>query len=153
MNSRRRSLLAAGVCAAAVALHHVPAVAYVDLPPVTVPNADAESALRALEDGLWLRALDGFPAALALQPSNPDFHGGAGFAYRKLGRMDPSFRHYREALAIDPNHRGAHEYIGEACLAVGEKDKVREHLERLEATCGRGCDEYRGLAAVIAAAR
>lgn len=151
MNPIRRALLAGCVCAAASAI--VPAAANVDLPAVAIPNADAENAMQALKDGQWQRALDGFLAALKAEPANPDFHSGAGFAYRKLGRLEPSFRHYREALAIDPNHRGAHEYIGEAYLAAGDRAKAREHLAKLETICGRGCEEYKDLAAAIAAAR
>ena len=37
---------------------------------------------------------------------------------------------YEKALAIDPKHRGAHEYIGEAYLTLGNLPKAKEHLAR-----------------------
>jgi tetratricopeptide (TPR) repeat protein len=43
-----------------------------------------------------------------------------GCAYRNAGRFDEAFRHYRAALRLNPRHRGAHEYIGEAYLLVSE---------------------------------
>ena len=42
--------------------------------------------------------------------------------------MNLVFKHYNEALRLDPKHRGAHEYIGEAYLMVGNVAKAKEHL-------------------------
>jgi tetratricopeptide (TPR) repeat protein len=67
--------------------------------------------------------------------------------------MDRAFEHYKRALTIEPRHRGAHEYIGEAYLMIGDKAKAREHLAALERLCGRDCEEYRDLARAIAAAK
>ncbi len=131
-----------------------PSGANFDLPATTTPNADAEVAAEALNAGQWQRAVEGFGAALKAEPGNANFHNGLGYAYRKLGKMDLSFVHYREALRIDPELRSAHEYIGEAYLAVGDKAKAREHLAKLEALCkGKGCEEYQDLAKAIAQAK
>ena len=35
---------------------------------------------------------------------------------------------YQKALALDPKHRGAHEYIGEAYLTLDDPAKARQHL-------------------------
>ena len=61
--------------------------------------------------------------------------------------------HYREALRLDPKHRGANEYIGEAYVLVGNKAKAQEHLAALERICGKGCEEYQDLARAIAQAK
>ena len=74
-----------------------------------------------------------------------------GYAYRNLGEMDLSFSHYNQALKINPNHRQAHEYIGEAYLKVDKLDKALEHLARLEQICGKGCDDYQDLSKSIEA--
>lgn len=125
-----------------------------DLPATKTPNADAEAAAEALNAGQWQRAVEGFSAALKAEPGNASFHNGLGYAYRKLGKMDLSFVQYREALRIDPELRSAHEYIGEAYLAVGDKAKAREHLAKLETLCkGKGCEEYQDLAKAIAQAK
>jgi DNA-binding SARP family transcriptional activator len=63
--------------------------------------------------------------------------------------MDVVFKHYTEALRLDPRHRGAHEYIGEAYLMVGNLAKAREHLAALDKLCFFTCAEYRDLKRAI----
>jgi len=55
--------------------------------------------------------------------------------------MSLVFKHYNEALRIDPEHRGAHEYLGEAYLMVGNLAKAKEHLAVLDKLCFFPCDE------------
>jgi DNA-binding SARP family transcriptional activator len=52
---------------------------------------------------------------------------------------------------LDPRHKGAHEYIGEAYLQANQPDKAREHLSALKAICGERCEEYQDLAKALAA--
>jgi DNA-binding SARP family transcriptional activator len=59
--------------------------------------------------------------------------------------LDLAFKHYNEALRIEPKHRGAHEYIGEAYLMVGNVQKARAHLTQLDRLCFFGCEEYTSL--------
>jgi Flp pilus assembly protein TadD len=140
--------------AVAALLASTAAVANIDLAPTAMPNADADVAMEAIRAGDWKGAIIAFNAALKAEPDNPDYHNGLGYAYRKAGQLDASFRHYRIALRINPDLKSAHEYIGEAYLAVGDKAKAREHLAVLERLCrGRDCEEYRDLAKAIAAAR
>jgi len=65
--------------------------------------------------------------------------------------FDLAFRHYREALRLDPKHKGAHEYIGVAYLLARQPDKAKEHLVALKAICGDNCEETQDLAKAIAA--
>jgi tetratricopeptide (TPR) repeat protein len=53
-----------------------------------------------------------------------------------------AFKYYNEALRIDPDHKGAHEYIGEAYLMVNNLPKAEEHLGRLNKLCFFPCSEY-----------
>ena len=75
------------------------------------------------------------------------------YAYRNQRKFELAFKHYREALRLDPQHRGAHEYIGEAYVMTGNKAKAQEHLAALERICGRNCEEYQDLARAIATAK
>jgi cytochrome c-type biogenesis protein CcmH/NrfG len=77
-----------------------------------VPNADAEVAAESLRNGDWQRAIDGFQAALRAEPDNAEFHDGLACAYLKRGSRELAFRHFREALRIDPNLRSAHAATG-----------------------------------------
>jgi hypothetical protein len=65
--------------------------------------------------------------------------------------MSLVFKHYNEALRIDPKHRGAHEYIGEAYLMVNNLPKAKEHLGALDKLCFFPCSEYTELKNAIAA--
>jgi hypothetical protein len=60
------------------------------------------------------------------------------------------FLHYEQALRIDPRHRGAHEYIGEAYLMVDDLAKAREHLAVLDKLCILPCEEYTDLKEAVA---
>ena len=76
-----------------------------------------------------------------------DIYNLLGFSYRKLDEpiLDKSFSAYMMALEIDPNHIGAHEYLGELYLMRGEKDKAREMLKKLEVLSGKDSKEYADL--------
>ena len=90
--------------------------------------------------------------ALAKDPANADYHNLYAYAIRKGANpnVDLVFKHYNEALRIEPKHRGAHEYIGEAYLMVGNLAKAKEHLAALDRLCFFGCDEYSMLKKAIA---
>ncbi len=52
-----------------------------------------------------------------------------GYVYRKTGKLDPAFKAYKRALGLDPQHKGAHEYIGEAYLMANQPDKAEAARE------------------------
>ncbi|HEX6705780.1 MAG TPA: hypothetical protein VF169_13535 [Albitalea sp.] len=111
--------------------------------------ATARAAI-AKED--WVGAQAGLKDALAANPGNADYHNLYAYSVRKgpSPDMDLVFKHYQEALRIDPKHRGAHEYIGEAYLQVGNLPKAREHLATLDRLCLFSCEEYRDLKKAVA---
>jgi Flp pilus assembly protein TadD len=75
-----------------------------------------------------------------------------GYSYRNLKRYPESFKAYETALQIDPKHRGAHEYIGEAYILTGNLAKAEEHLKALDKLCFLPCEEYTDLKKAFAAA-
>ena len=103
----------------------------------------------------WPTALERLQSALREQPDsdhNADFHNLMGFVLRHLPTpdMERVFRHYERALALDPSHRQAREYLGEAWLMVGQKDKALEQLQAIEQLCGNTlCDEWKDLQQAI----
>jgi Flp pilus assembly protein TadD len=83
-------------------------------------------------------------------PDNADLQNYLGFAYRNLGQLDSAFSHYKRALALDPRHRGAHEYIGEAYLIVDDLAGAERHLAALRDICLLPpCEALDDLAAAI----
>ncbi len=117
---------------------------------VTDPVVEKVIAANAQRD--WSRSQALLREALAKDPGNADYHNLYAYAIRKGPNpaMDLVFRHYLEALRIDPKHRGAHEYIGEAYLLVGNLGKAKEHLDALDRICFFGCEEYTDLKKAIA---
>jgi tetratricopeptide (TPR) repeat protein len=85
-----------------------------------------------------LVALDRAHAAIG---PHPDILNYRGFASRKLGRYDAALAYYREALALDPNHLGANEYLGELYLEMRRAEDARRQLARLDDLCPYGCAE------------
>ena len=80
---------------------------------------------------------------------------GERYAYTYRKRPSPditkAFEHYYIALRIDPKHKGAHEYIGEAFLALGDLPKAKEHLAILNKLCFFPCEEYSDLKKAVQA--
>lgn len=89
-------------------------------------------------------------ASLALGP-HPDILTYQGYSWRKLGRYDKAEGYYRQALAIEPDHRGASEYYGELKVERGDMAGARTMLAKLEKQCVYGCAEVDTLLRWIAA--
>jgi Tfp pilus assembly protein PilF len=112
-----------------------------------------KSAQASLAAGDYAAAQATLKPAVAANPGNADLHNLYAYSIRKGPNPDMAlvFKHYEEALRIDPKHRGAQEYIGEAYLMVGNLPKAKEHLEALNKLCFFGCAEFDMLKKAIAA--
>ena len=117
--------------------------------PVTVETKDPvlEKVGAATKRQDWTGAAGVLKEALATDPNNASYHNLYAYSLRKSANPDMNlvFKHYNEALRIDPKHRGAHEYIGEAYLMVGNVAKAKEHLSALDKLCFFPCVEYTDL--------
>jgi tetratricopeptide (TPR) repeat protein len=100
----------------------------------------------------WAAAQAGLKQALAANPNQADYHNLYAYSVRKGPNPDMAlvFTHYGEALRIDPKHRAAHEYSGEAYLQVDDVAKAKEHLAALDKLCRFGCEEYSDLKKAVA---
>ena len=116
-------------------------------------DEDYAVGIAALQAGQFAAALPRLQLALKRFPEAANLHNELGLVHRKLGRYEPAFVHYRRALALDPRHRAAHEYIGEAYLAVDDLASAERHLKTLGEICLLPCDEQRDLARAIEAHR
>lgn len=119
-------------------------------PAANRQSAEFVAGKKAIERKDWKAAVESLSRAEKEMPDNADVQNYLGYAYRHLGELDNSFTHYKAALRIDPKHKGAHEYIGQAYLKANQPEKAAEHLAALEKICGKGCEEYRDLAEAIA---
>ena len=122
----------------------------------TTPRAPADpvvaTAQAAIAQKDWAGAQNGLQQALAANPQNADYHN----LYAYSIRMGPNpnmalvFEHYENALRINPQHRAAHEYVGEAYLMVNDLPKARQHLDALNKLCFLPCEEYSDLKKAVA---
>jgi Flp pilus assembly protein TadD len=121
-----------------------------DSPPAKPVDPDLAAARKAIDAKDWPEAIRLLERAAVREGSNPDVYTLLGFAERNRGNTDLAFTHYEKALKLDPSHRGAHEYVGEAYLMVGNLAKAEEHLAALDKLCFFSCEEYRDLKKSIA---
>jgi len=108
-------------------------------------DADYAGGLAALKAGDVAAALIRFQSALKRFPEASNLHNELGFSHRKLGEFDKAFEHYKRALTIEPRHRGAHEYISEAYLLVGDVPSAEKHEAALRSICLLPFDELKDL--------
>ena len=124
-------------------------------PVVKQPSANeridlARDAIKAKD---WKKALAELNLAVREEPRNADVHNLLGYSYRKQAspNLPKAFEHYKTALNLNPKHKGAHEYIGEAYLMDKKPQEAEKHLTELEKLCGnKTCEEYADLAKALA---
>lgn len=114
-------------------------------PPEQRSDPDFEAGERAVRDGQWKSAIERLGKAVRRDPGNADAFNLLGYAQRNAGDLDGALRSYEEALRLNPDHRGAHEYIGQTYVMLGDRAKAERHLAALARICGTGCEEHRSL--------
>ena len=79
-------------------------------------------------------------------PNKADTLNYLGFTTRKLGDFETGEKYYLEGLAIEPDHIGINEYLGELYVATGRIDLAKERLNILK-SCN--CEEFEELKEII----
>ena len=112
-------------------------------------DARYAQALEKIKDGTYTAAIPPLTAVLKEYPEDPDALNLMGFSLRKLGRADEAIVFYRRALARNPEHLGANEYLGELYVEMRLLDRAKERLAVLRRACDANCVEYRDLEKAI----
>jgi Flp pilus assembly protein TadD len=113
-------------------------------------DPDYAAGKQAIEAKNWSAAIKSLSSAALRDTRNADIQNYLGYAYRRGGELDLAFKHYALALQLNPRHRGAHEYVGEAYLMVKNPAKAEEHLAMLEKICLIPCEELQDLKKALA---
>jgi Flp pilus assembly protein TadD len=151
-----------GACSAATLALVMASVAALAVPVTADPTEESATAQldpdyvagkAAIEAKDWSAAIQALASAALRDTRNADIQNYLGYAYRHTGQLDLAFKHYQRALQLNPRHRGAHEYIGEAYLMMNDLARAEEHLAALRKICLIPCEEYGDLEKAIAAYR
>ena len=81
------------------------------------------------------------------KPNKADTLNYLGFTTRKLGDYEGGEKYYLQGLALEPNHIGINEYLGELYVVTNRINLAKERLNILE-NCD--CEEYNELKKIIA---
>lgn len=142
--------LALVLCAVTPASHADP---YEDTPDAAARDPDYAAGKAAMEKKNWTEAAKRFHQAALRAPDSADLHNYLGFSYRNLKQIDLAFKHYKRSIELNPRHRGAHEYIGEAYLLVNDLPNAEKHRGMLRSICLLQCEELADLEKAIVAYR
>ena len=119
------------------------------LSPYSSDSADTQyfAAVSLINRGEYKTAFNDLALTQAAVGPHPDITTYMGYSQRKLGNYDLAKTYYAMALDVDPNHKGANEYLGELYVETGEIALAQTQLAKLETICSFGCveeDELRG---------
>jgi predicted Zn-dependent protease len=112
---------------------------------------DYTVAVRLIKHEKYSEAIPHLEMALANKPNSADILNYLGYTHRMLGDYPSSLDFYKRALAIDPEHKGVHEYLGELYLQMHDMASAQAELTTLAGLCPSGCDERDMLTKAIAA--
>ena len=104
--------------------------------------ASAESLIR---EEKYDRAIGVLNNIVETNPREADAYNLLGFSYRKSKDFNRAERNYKRALRLNPDHKGALEYVGELYLETDRRDEAEKTLAKLEALCPSGCEELEDL--------
>ena len=80
------------------------------------------------------------------KPNNADTLNYLGFTTRKLGDFENGEKYYLEGLAVEPNHIGINEYLGELYVVT---NRIELAKERFNVFSNCNCEEYNELKEII----
>ena len=141
---QRVALIAVAITLGAMSLT-AGAEPYEDNPSAAASDPDYAAGKAAMDQKNWPEAVKRFHQAALRDPESADLHNYLGFSYRNLKQMDLAFKFYKRSIQLNPRHRGAHEYIGEAYLMVNDLANAEKHLAALRNICLLPCEELADL--------
>jgi tetratricopeptide (TPR) repeat protein len=116
--------------------------------PAAPARATLDDAARMVNAGDYRGAIPVLTAIVQKDANNTDALNLMGYSLRKTGQPDMALQYYNRALALQPKHIGANEYLGELYAELGQIDKAKERLGILQAVCGN-CSQTQELSQAI----
>src|ERR1700749_3855447 len=127
----------------------------------TMTFDDYQIAVRLIKHQDYAKAIPHLETALSKNQKDADILNYLGYTHRMVGMGETdttrdgdfktSLAYYEQALAINPNHRGVHEYRHELYLQMGNLNAAHHEMNQLVILCPDGCDERDTLNKALAA--
>jgi tetratricopeptide (TPR) repeat protein len=140
-----------GLCAIAAAFSAVTAFPALAVDNIQSTDAPDLTSVRARIDAKDYAGALAELRGLAEDNQQADVYNLMGFTLRKTGDYRTSLTYYTKALELQPDHKGAREYLGELYVDTGEMAKAEEQVASLKQLCPSGCEELQDLQKAIAA--
>lgn len=121
-----------------------------DTKTVDTSKQDFAAGKKAVYAAKYNKAIMLMTKVLKSDSKNANAYNYLGFSYRKKGNLKLAAASYKEALDINPNHKGALEYQGEMYLKLNNFSAANSNLAHLERLCSSGCKELTELKRAIA---
>ena len=102
-----------------------------------------------IDEAKYEQAIEKLNEALAEVSDDAELLNLIAYSHRQLKRYEIALNYYLKALEIEPDHRGANEYLGELYLHLGQLDKALERRDVLDDDCFFRCKELKALEAAI----
>jgi tetratricopeptide (TPR) repeat protein len=118
---------------------------------IAIKPDDFTLALRDIQKEKYAEAIPLLERALRNRPHSADIMNLLGSANRMAGNYPLSLAWYKNALAEDPDHKRAHENLGDLYLSARDLASAQAQLAELARLCPDGCDERDTLARSVAA--
>jgi tetratricopeptide (TPR) repeat protein len=118
-----------------------------------VQDPEYMAAMAAVAKKDWKQVIERMGAYAQRNPDSADAWNELGHAHRLTGDVKTALDDYGKALKIDPKHRGAHEYLGEAYLQLDDLPRAEQELKTLDKLCFFRCEQYTDLKEQIEAYR
>jgi len=107
--------------------------------------SDCGAGKKAIDAKEFTKAIRLFAKVVKKDAKNADAYNYLGFAYRNTGKLKLAMVSYRQALSINPGHKGALEYQGEMFLKLNRIEDAKANFRRLQKACPSGCEELADL--------
>jgi tetratricopeptide (TPR) repeat protein len=140
-----------GLCALSAAFSAVTAFPALAVDNIQSTDAPDLTSVRARIDAKDYAGALAELRGLAEDNQQADVYNLMGFTLRKTGDYRTSLTYYTKALELQPDHKGAREYLGELYVDTGEMAKAEEQVASLKQLCPSGCEELQDLQKAIAA--
>ena len=109
-----------------------------------------EEVWKLIEEGKYESSKDILKELINKNNENPEAWNLLGYIERQMQNFNKSLEYYNKALLLNPGYIPAHHYIAITYLEIGNLERAKHHLDKLDLLCLFGCEEFYNLEDSIA---